>query len=334
MTVPKESPTPEGKREWNMLISAGVENHARHAYHTPMKEMGALIESMRPKSWTKNLFVFAAMIFGRVWSTGALLASAEAFLGFSLLSSAVYLMNDAVDRRRDMLHPSKNQRPIPSGRLRVGTAVAASVIVSASVLAVSWAGAPRLALAYSIYLVMQVAYSLRLKSEVILDCLIIALGFVLRAMAGVAVLDDTGLHMILSPWLILCTFFLASFLAFAKRRNEISVLGEDATNHRKNLREYTPGLLDQMMGVSAGASIMGYALYTVSQRTLEQVSPMLWVTVPFVAYGIFRYEYLVYSRGLGGNPDKLLLSDRPMILNILLWGAVVLAVLMFFPSVQ
>ena len=321
------------KIDWNMLIPAGVENRGNETYHTRMKEAAALLESMRPKSWTKNLFVFAAMIFGRVWTTGALIASIEAFLGFCFLSSAVYLMNDTVDRRRDRLHPVKNLRPIPSGRLRVSTAVAVSAVLASSVLSLSWVFAPRLALALSVYFAMQVAYSLRLKSEVILDCLIIAMGFVLRALAGVAILDDTGMGMILSPWLILCTFFLASFLAFAKRRNEISVLGEGATSHRKNLREYSLALLDQMMGISAGASIMGYALYTVSTRTLEQVSPMLWVTIPFVVYGVFRYEYLVLCQGLGGSPDKLLLSDRPMILNILLWGTVVFAVLIFFPTV-
>lgn len=315
-----------------MLIAAGVENRGSETYHTSMKETGALLESLRPKSWTKNLFVFAAMIFGRVWTSGALMASLEAFIGFCLLSSAVYLMNDIADRNRDRLHPVKRQRPIPSGRLRVSTAVTASVLIAASVLVLSWMHAPRLALAFSVYLAMQVAYSIRLKSEVILDCLIISMGFVLRALAGVAVLDDTGMGMILSPWLILCTFFLASFLAFAKRRNEISVLGDCATGHRKNLREYTPALLDQMMGISAGASIMGYALYTVSTRTLEQVSPMLWVTIPFVAYGVFRYEYLVLCQGLGGSPDRLLLSDRPLIINILLWGAVVFCVLSFYPA--
>jgi len=241
-------------------------------------------------------------------------------------------MNDTADANRDRLHPAKKLRPIPSGRLRGSTAVAAASVLAVLVLSSSWLYAPRLALAYSVYLVMQVAYSLRLKSEVILDCLIISMGFVLRALAGVAVLDDTGMEMILSPWLILCTFFLASFLAFAKRRNEISLLGEGATGHRKNLREYTPALLDQMMGISAGASIMGYALYTVSTRTLEQVSPMLWVTIPFVVYGVFRYEYLVLCQGLGGSPDKLLLSDRPMILTLLLWGAVVFAVLSFYPA--
>jgi len=315
-----------------MLIPAGVENRGIETYHTPMKEAAALLESMRPKSWTKNLFVFAAMIFGRVWTSGALIASFEAFLGFCLLSSAVYLMNDTADANRDRLHPVKKHRPIPSGRLRGSTAVVAASVLAVLVLSSSWLYAPRLALAYSVYLVMQVAYTLRLKSEVILDCLIISMGFVLRALAGVAVLDDTGMEMILSPWLILCTFFLASFLAFAKRRNEISLLGEGATGHRKNLREYTPALLDQMMGISAGASIMGYALYTVSTRTLEQVSPMLWVTIPFVVYGVFRYEYLVLCQGLGGSPDKLLLSDRPMILTLLLWGAVVFAVLSFYPA--
>lgn len=315
-----------------MPVSSGVFNHPAWVYHTGTMRIRALLEAMRLKSWTKNLFVFAAMVFGRVWTLEALLASAEAFLGFCLLSSSVYLMNDIVDRGRDRLHPVKCLRPIPSGRLSIAAASGVSILLALAVLGVSWHLTPGLALVYTLYLLMQVAYSLRLKGEVILDCLLIAFGFVLRALAGVAVLDDTGTEMILSPWLIICTFFLASFLAFAKRRNEISVLGRNAVEHRKILREYTPRLLDQMMGVSAGASIMGYALYTVSQRTLEQVSPMLWVTVPFVAYGVFRYMYLVYIRGLGGSPDRLLLSDRPMILNIALWALAVVAVLHFYSA--
>ena len=288
---------------------------------------------MRIKAWTKNFFVFAALLFGKVWSLRALEETILAALGFGLIASAIYLINDTVDREKDKLHPEKRSRPIASGRLSVQKAVISAVVLTTGTLTVAWILAPWLALVYSIYFLMQLGYSSGLKNIVILDCILIALGFVLRALAGVAVLYDSGELISLSPWLVICTFFLASLLAFAKRRHEMVSMGTDAKNHRSNLKDYSVSLLDQVIGISASASILGYSIYTVSDRTAEFVSPYLWVTIPFVAYGVFRYLFIVYSMGLGGSPDKVLLKDTPLKINILLWIATVAAVLFTNPSV-
>ncbi len=287
---------------------------------------------MRIKAWTKNFFVFAALLFGKIWSLRALEETTLAALGFGLIASTIYLINDSVDREKDRLHPEKRNRPIASGRLSIRKAILTAVILATATLAAAWTVAPWLALVYSVYLVKQLAYSFGLKNVVILDCILIALGFVLRALAGVAVLYDSGELITLSPWLVICTFFLASLLAFAKRRHELVSMGDNAKGHRQNLKDYSVPLLDQVIGISASASIIGYAIYTVSDRTADFVSPYLWVTIPFVAYGVFRYLFIVYSMGLGGSPDKVLLKDTPLKVNILLWVATVAAVLSTNPS--
>lgn len=284
-----------------------------------MDEMKALLEAMRFRAWTKNSFVFAALLFGRVWSLDGLLHTLLAAVGFGLVSSAIYLLNDTMDMEKDRLHPEKRSRPIASGRLSRGKSLTASAFLAAAVLGASWGLAPTLALVYSIYLVKQVAYSLGLKNVVILDCILIALGFVLRALAGVAVLYDSGTALELSPWLVICTFLLALLLGFAKRRHELESLGSQARGHRENLKEYTLPLLDQMISITAGTSILGYAIYTVSDRTAEVVSPHLWITIPFVVYGVFRYLFLVYSTGQGGSPEKILIKDGPLKIDLLLW---------------
>jgi hypothetical protein len=150
-------------------------------------------------------------------------------------------------------------------------------------------------------------------------------------MAGVAVLYDSGERIQLSPWLVICTFFLALLLAFAKRRHELSSMGDEAKAHRSNLKEYSLPLLDQMIGITAGTSILGYSIYTVSDRTAQVVSPHLWITIPFVAYGVFRYLFIVYSLGLGGSPDKILLRDNPLKINLLLW-VVTVGIILFSDS--
>ncbi len=292
-----------------------------------MKSFKTLLEAMRVKAWTKNFFVFAALLFGRLWSLKALQETILATLGFGLVASAIYLINDSVDRRKDMLHPEKCKRPIASGRLSVRVAVTTALILVSIALTISWIFAPWLALVYTVYFAKQLGYSFGLKNVAILDCILIALGFVLRALAGVAVLYDSGEVISLSPWLVICTFFLACLLAFAKRRHELISMGSEASKHRKNLKEYTAPLLDQVIGISASASILGYSIYTVSDRTAELVSPYLWVTIPFVAYGVFRYLFIVYSLEMGGSPDKVLVKDKPLQLNILLWVAAVAVIL-------
>ncbi len=295
--------------------------------------MIAIFKSIRFRSWIKNLFVFAGILFAGLWSdSNALGITMLATLGFCLLSSSVYLMNDVADRKSDLLHPEKKFRPIASGELSVSLAATLSIVMAASVLAISWLLAPKYAFVLSVYLLMQITYSLKLKHVVLLDVMIIAIGFVLRALAGVMVCMDFNLVISISHWLLVCTFFIAVFLAFAKRRYELVSLGENAEGHRRNLREYSAELLDSMMGIAAAASLIGYSIYTVSPRTLEIVSTKLWVTIPFVAYGIFRYLYLVHIKGHGGSPDKLLLSDKPLLLNILLWMVSVSLLLHFFPG--
>jgi len=299
-----------------------------------MNQFTGLLRSMRFRSWTKNLFVFAGILFSRRWSdTHALAMTALGALGFCLLSSSVYLINDIADRGRDRFHPDKSSRPIAAGVVPVHTAAIFAILLAATVLTSSWMLVREYALVVSIYFVMQLAYSFRLKHMVILDVLIIAMGFVLRALAGVSMVRDAGYtDTIISPWLMLCTFFLAVFLAFAKRRFEIVSLGDNAAGHRKILQEYSAALLDQMMGIASAACIIGYSIYTVSDRTLEQVSTRLWVTIPFVAYGIFRYLYLIHIKGHGGSPDRILLTDKPLLLNILLWLLTSIMSLALYPG--
>lgn len=293
-----------------------------------MNKAAAILEAMRLRSWTKNSFVFAALLFGRVWSLRGLLETVLAALGFGLVSSAIYLINDSVDRKKDRLHPEKKNRPIASGRLSVRTALVTAALVGGGTIASAWVLSPWLALVYSVYFLKQIAYSLRLKNTVILDCILISMGFVLRALAGVAVLYDFGELIELSPWLVICTFFLALLLAFAKRRHELESMGEKAREHRHNLKEYSLPLLDQMIGITAGTSILGYAIYTVSDRTAQEVSPHLWMTIPFVAYGVFRYLFIVYGLGKGGAPEKVLLKDGPLRLNLVLWVLAVAIILL------
>lgn len=299
-----------------------------------MNTFSALLCSLRVRSWTKNLFVFAGILFANLWNDPeAVGITALGALGFCLLSSSVYLINDIADRNRDINHPEKKERPIASGALPVPLAAAAATLLATGVLIVSWLLTPTYALVLSIYFTMQLAYSLKLKHVVILDVLIIATGFVLRATAGVTLAMDAGYNDVsISYWLIVCTFFLAVFLAFAKRRSEVISLGKDAADHREILEEYSIPLLDEMMGIATAASIIGYSIYTVSERTLELVSTRLWLTIPFVTYGVFRYLYLIHIKGHGGSPDKLLLSDKPLLLNILLWVIAVALALTLYPG--
>ncbi len=299
-----------------------------------MNTFSALLRSLRVRSWTKNLFVFAGILFANLWNDPeAVGITALGALGFCLLSSSVYLINDIADRKRDINHPEKKDRPIASGALPVPLAAVAATLLAAGVLIGSWILAPTYALVLSIYFAIQLAYSLKLKHVVILDVLIIATGFVLRAIAGVTLAMDAGYNDVsISYWLIVCTFFIAVFLAFAKRRSEVISLGKNAADHREILEEYSIPLLDEMMGIATAASIIGYSIYSVSERTLELVSTRLWLTIPFVTYGVFRYLYLIHIKGHGGSPDKLLLSDKPLLINILLWVIAVALALTLYPG--
>ncbi len=284
----------------------------------------ALLAAVRPRQWTKNLLVFAGLIFSRGLHEPALVArSAAAFALFCLLSGGIYLINDVLDAERDRLHPQKRHRPIASGRLPASVAlgVGIALLVGASLAAFALSvGFGVVAVAYAALLS---AYSTGLKHVVIVDTLIIAAGFVLRALAGVVVLDIE-----LSNWLLLCTILLALFLTFGKRRHELLALDAGAADHRPILEEYSPQLLDQMIAVVTASTLMAYALYTMAPETQTKLgTTRLPLTIPFVLYGIFRYLYLLYRRDLGGNPSELFLTDRALLLAVALWGATVIVIL-------
>jgi 4-hydroxybenzoate polyprenyltransferase len=298
---------------------------APHASGTPRPSVAAsLFLALRPAQWTKNLIVFAALIFGqRLLDAGSVLRATVAFLAFCALSGVVYLVNDIVDREHDRQHPLKRLRPIAAGHLPVTVAGVSGLLLGAVALgAAAWLGTAFLVHAAA-YVLLQVAYSLALKRQVILDVLSIALGFVIRASAGGA-----AIAVPVSQWLLVCTILLALFLALAKRRHEITLLGDDAARHRAILGEYTPYLVDQMIAVVTASTLMGYAFYTVSSDTVERFdTPWLGLTLPFPIYGIFRYLYLVHRRSQGGSPTELLLADRPLLLCVALWGAATVALI-------
>lgn len=284
---------------------------------------------MRPKQWIKNLLVLAALVFSKNLLDGAaLLRSLAAFGIFCLLSGAVYIINDLVDRESDRLHPEKRRRPIAAGRVGAGPALTwAAVAVAGSLagaLALDW----QFAVVAAGYFLMQLAYSLRLKRVVVLDVLIIAVGFALRAIAGTFVI-----HVRLSPWLFVVTILLALFVAVAKRRHELLFLEGQGITHRSVLGKYSEPLLDQMMAVATSATVVAYCLYTIAPETIDKFgSRNLIFTFPFVLYGIYRYLYLVYRKELGGTPEKVFVTDLPMVVAILLWALAVVFILYALPA--
>lgn len=276
----------------------------------------ALLEAMRPRQWTKNLIVFAGIIFAQqLFQPGMLAKVVIGFVLFCLLSSAVYIFNDLRDLEQDRKHPAKSQRPLASGRLGPGAAVAALVIMTVMGLGGAfWLGIPFgwVALAYW---ALMIVYSLWLKQVVILDVFAISLGFVLRAVAGAEVIAVE-----ISPWLLVCTLLLALFLALGKRRHELVLLEAEAPQHRRILSQYSPYLLDQMIAVVTASTVLSYCLYTMWPQTVGKFGTTdLVYTVPFVLFGIFRYLYLIHQKGEGGSPDRVLLTDWPLILDLLLW---------------
>jgi 4-hydroxybenzoate polyprenyltransferase len=277
----------------------------------------ALLVSLRPKQWTKNLLLFAGLLFTLDQHHPAwhFQHAALGFVLFSLLSSVVYLVNDLADRESDRRHPKKRRRPIASGELPPPLAVAAAAVLSAVGLAGAFALGARFGAVALLYFVVTFAYSFRLKHVVLLDVLVLAAGFVFRAVAGAFVIGVS-----ISSWLILCTLMLALFLGLSKRRAElISVQQAGTPGTRPILDEYSPAMLDQMIVIVTSACLMSYALYTVTSPAARQ-HHYLMATIPFVIYGIFRYLYLMHRHSLGEAPDAVLLEDRPMLVNILLWG--------------
>jgi len=283
-----------------------------------------LVRAMRPRQWTKNVLVFAGLIFGQKLTDPASVELAiTAFVVFCLLSSSVYLLNDVHDRAADRLHPAKASRPIASGALGVGAALgAAAILAGVSLGTAFWISRPFGAVAAS-YLALMTGYTFWAKHVVILDVLALAAGFVLRAAGGAAAVNVTFSH-----WLLLLTLLGALFLGLSKRRAEIVALTDTAHSHRRSLAEYSPYLLDQMISVVTASTLLAYAFYTISPDTVQKfgTAQLIW-TVPFPLYGIFRYLYLVHQREGGGNPSDTLLEDRPVLLCVALWAASVVLIL-------
>lgn len=281
----------------------------------------ALLRSMRPVQWAKNFFVLAPLVFaGGLDDSRVLERGLAAFAAFCLASSSIYLFNDLRDREHDRNHPLKRHRPIAAGTLPAPLAAAAAVALAAVALSSAVFLGGRFGIVLAVYLVLNGLYSAGLKNVVILDALIIALGFVLRVLGGAA-----AVAVVVSHWLLLCTIFLALFLAFSKRRHELELMADDASSQRRVLSHYSPAFLDQMMNVVTASSVVCYALYAVAPETEAKYGgDVLLYTIPLVLFGIFRYLYLVYQRPGERNPTEAILRDVPFVTNMALWGLAVL----------
>jgi 4-hydroxybenzoate polyprenyltransferase len=288
--------------------------------------VAAVVASLRPQQWTKNLVVFAGVIFSQQLLTARIWLACAAFAIFCLLSGAIYMLNDVADVDRDRLHPAKRHRPVASGALSRPAALAIGVVLLLACLVLGFGMSVRFGLVATSFALLLTAYTFWFKHMVILDVLVLAIGFVLRAVAGaIAVNVD------ISGWLLICTLLVALFLALGKRRHESLSLRGDAADHRPILAEYSEGFLDQMIAVVTACTVIAYALYTMSPETVARFhTRLLPLTLPFVLYGISRYLYLLYHRELGGNPSDLVLSDRALLVNTLLWMLVVLS-LIYWP---
>ncbi len=278
---------------------------------------GALLRALRPRQWIKNSVIFAALVFSRTLTTpGHLWRSLAAFGLFCAVSSAVYLLNDILDLEADRQHPTKSRRPIASGELPAAAAAGAGILLASVSLGLAHALSPAFAGLALLYLAMNLLYSAWLKRVVIVDVMVIASGFVIRAVAGGVVLDVE-----VSPWLLLCAILLSLFLGFTKRRQELAQLESLAPQSRAILREYSLAFLDQMIAIVTAATVVAYFLYALAPETRAKLgTPWLPLTIPFVLYGIFRYLYLVHQRGMGESPTYALYADRALLADVALWA--------------
>lgn len=276
--------------------------------------------ALRPKQWLKNVFVLAALIFAKqIFNWSAVGQTVLALVIFCLLASAGYLINDLVDLEKDKFHPVKSKRPIPSGKIKPAAVIIYSLVLAAAGLFLAGFLGINFLVVALIYVFLHIFYTFFLKELVIIDLLMVAVFYVLRVIAG-----GVAINVYVSPWLLICTFFLALFIAVSKRRHELVLLQEEAYAHRTVLKEYTPQLLDQMLAMVTPATLVAYSLYTFTSGK----SANLIFTIPFVVYGLFRYLYLVFSRDEGGEPSEILINDLPLKISILLWAAG--AVLIFY----
>jgi 4-hydroxybenzoate polyprenyltransferase len=280
----------------------------------------ALILLLRPAHWVKNVFVLAPLVFAqKLTDPEAVRLALLAFIAFCLASSAVYIFNDIRDRAEDRLHPLKRNRPLAAGTVSVQLAAVLAIAMAAGALGIAVGLGTGFLLVLTTYLVLNQLYSLGLKHVVILDVMIVSLGFVLRVIAGGLAIDVR-----VSAWLLLCTFFVALFLAFSKRRHELMLLANEASGQRPVLSHYSAAFLDQMINVVTASTVVAYAMYSISPETIEKFhTRYLIYTIPMVLFGIFRYLYLIYQRQTGRNPTEAILRDPPFMINILVWATAV-----------
>ena len=297
-------------------MKVDIETSPLHAPATRLDCVRFLLTAARPREWIKNTFIFAPLFFSQnALNPELVLKSAYGFVLFCVAAAGVYLINDIMDREDDGQHPEKKKRPIASGVLSVRlAAIAAGFLLSVAVV-----GSFVLGLIFGFitlaYVTLVTAYSKWLKHLVIVDVFSIAAGFVLRVAAGAV-----AIGVVMSHWLVICTMLLALFLGLSKRRQELVTLSGDGKLHRQVLAEYNPLFLDMMIGVVTSATVVSYALYTVSQETVQRFhTDRLLYTLPFVLYGIFRYLYLVYHKNHGGDPSRTLVSDGPLLANLVFW---------------
>ncbi len=285
-----------------------------------MRFLAALWKSARPYQWPKNLVLFAALIFSKnLFDFELLEKNFWGFLVFCLASSSLYLLNDAIDFASDANHPLKSKRPIASGRLARSAAFGVSTVGLALSLIWAYVLGEKFALGVALFMTVNFAYSFYFKRFVILDAMLLAAGFVLRAVAGGWLIGAP-----ISDWLVICTLLLSLFLGFSKRRAELILLEDEAKSHRASLEHYSPYLLDQLIGVVTASTVVAYTFYTLSPEVKEKLgSTHLYLTVPFVLFGIFRYLYLVHQKTEGGDPTKTIFSDLPLVLGIILWAGTV-----------
>ncbi|MFC0213938.1 decaprenyl-phosphate phosphoribosyltransferase [Paenibacillus chartarius] len=289
---------------------------------SPMQTLKLMFKQLRPKQWSKNVLVFAALVFSL--GTGQPIQITNviiAFFLFCFVSGCVYILNDFMDREADRQHPEKRHRPMASGQLKPAFALSVGAVLLIGSLVVAFTMHPLFALLLAVYFGLNVGYSLKLKHVVILDVMILASGFVLRAIGGALVINVR-----FTPWFLLCVFVLSLFLAIGKRRHELLLLEHSKGSHRKVLEHYSEPLLDQMSTIVTTCAIISYSLFTfMSGRTIY----LMW-TIPFVFYGIFRYLYLIHVLGKGGKPDELLFEDKGILTCVVLFGVAVTVILTFF----
>jgi 4-hydroxybenzoate polyprenyltransferase len=278
---------------------------------------------MRPKQWTKNIVIFAPLIFDvKLFNLNYLAQTIAGFVLLCLIAGTVYIINDLVDIEQDRKHPKKRNRPLASGQVTTSIAIIAAITIPLIGLSLSFALHPLLGIILTLYLLSQLAYSFWLKHMVIIDAMLIASGFVLRVAAGVPLVNAERF----SPWLYICMTLLALLFGFGKRRHELVLLEQNADAHRKSLREYSLPLLDHILSIVTASTLLAYALYTFSAEGLPANHTMM-LTIPFVLYAIFRYLYLIHVKKMGGEPEEIVLSDRPLQVTFVLWGLSIIIVM-------